>query len=331
MHPLFNSRKALLLYLAAWIPLGKLLSIATGMGWQETALVSLLLAFVAMSPWYSCKGLPLGTTPLWRVAWHQAAAVIVASSAVLLAARISAAGLSLKIGNLPALAGMVSLIYILSIAVHYTVLTAQASRESEILARAAELKALKSQLNPHFLFNSLNSISALTSVDAARARDMCIRLADFLRTSLRLGECGSVRFTEEMELARMYLDVEQVRFGKRLRVSMNADPECANCQVPPLLVQPLVENAVKHGIATMADGGEISLRAAWTGGGIQFEIENPYDPEAPVVNSGGIGLRNVRDRLNAKYGSAASLEIEPQIGKYKVTLRIPCTEKGANG
>jgi len=83
---------------------------------------------------------------------------------------------------------------------------------------------LKSQLNPHFLFNSLNSISALTSVDSARARDMCIRLADFLRTSLRLGECGAVKFSEEMELARMYLDVEQVRFGKRLRVSIIVDP-----------------------------------------------------------------------------------------------------------
>jgi two-component system, LytTR family, sensor histidine kinase AlgZ len=331
VHPLFSSKKALLFYFAAWIPLGKLLAIAAGLSWQETALVTLLLAFVAMSPWYSCKGLPLATTPLWRLALHQAAAVIVASSVLLLAARVLAATPGQSIGNLPALAGMVSLIYILSIAVHYAVLTAQASRESEILARAAELKALKSQLNPHFLFNSLNSISALTSVDSARARDMCIRLADFLRTSLRLGECGAVKFSEEMELARMYLDVEKVRFGKRLRVSIKVDPECADCEVPPLLVQPLVENAVKHGIATMADGGEISLRAAWTGGGIQFEIENPYDPEAPVAKSGGIGLRNVRDRLNAKYGLAASIAIEPRIGTYKVTLRIPRTEKGANG
>jgi LytS/YehU family sensor histidine kinase len=95
-------------------------------------------------------------------------------------------------------------------------------------------------------------------------------------------------------------------------------------------VQPLVENAVKHGIATLAEGGEISLRALWIDGGIRFEIENPYDPDAPAVKSGGIGLRNVRDRLNARYGSAASIVIEPEIGKYKVTLRIPKAEKGAN-
>jgi two-component system sensor histidine kinase AlgZ len=88
-------------------------------------------------------------------------------------------------------------------------------------------------------------------------------------------------------------------------------------------VQPLVENAVKHGIATMAEGGEISLRAVWTGAGIHFEIENPYDTEARAVRNGGIGLRNVRDRLATKYGSAASIAVEPEIGKYKVTLRIP--------
>jgi len=140
VHPLFNSKKALFFYLAAWIPLGKLLSIAAGLSWQETALVTLLLAFVAMSPWYSCKGLPLATTPLWRLALHQTAAVIVASSLLLLAARVLAATPGQTIGNLPALAGMISLIYILSIAVHYAVLNAQASRESEILARAAELR-----------------------------------------------------------------------------------------------------------------------------------------------------------------------------------------------
>jgi two-component system sensor histidine kinase AlgZ len=319
VHPLFGSKKALLFYLAAWIPLGSLLALVAGLNWSETAVVTVVLAFVAMSPWYLCRGLPLGTTPFWRLALHHLAASIAASSVVLIAAR----SLPQPIGNLPALAGMVSLIYVLSIAVHYAVLTAQASRESEILARAAELKALKSQLNPHFLFNSLNSISALTSVDARRAREMCIKLADFLRTSLRLGECGSVKFSEEMELARMYLEVEQVRFGKRLRVSLQMDPQCSECEVPPLLVQPLVENAVKHGIATMEDGGEVSLRAAWMGSEIRFDIENPYDPEAPAVRSGGIGLRNVRERLSAKYGNAASISIEPEIGKYKVTLRIP--------
>jgi two-component system, LytTR family, sensor histidine kinase AlgZ len=328
VHPLFSSRNGLLFYLAAWIPLGGLLALSAGLTWVVAAPLTALLAFEAMSPWYLCKGLPLRSTPAWRLIIYHGAAVIMVSSLVLLAARILSSNLSRRPPNLPVLAGMVSLIYILSIALHYVVLTVQASREAELLARAAELKALKSQLNPHFLFNSLNSISALTSIDATRARDMCIRLADFLRTSLRLGECGAVLFQEEMELARMYLNVEQVRFGQRLGVVIEIDPRCAECEVPPLLVQPLVENAIKHGIATMAEGGEISMSAKWVDGGIRFQIENSFDPEAPAVRTNGMGLRNVRDRLRVRYGNDAGISIEPESGRYRVVLTIPCDRKG---
>src|SRR5439155_25649083 len=121
-----------------------------------------------------------------------------------------------------------------SSAMQYVVIEAQTSRRSELLAREAQLRALKAQVNPHFLFNSLNSISALTAADAGRAREMCIQLADFLRTSLRLGERTSIPFGEELELTRMYLGVEQVRFGERLRISIDVEPACNECHVPAL-------------------------------------------------------------------------------------------------
>jgi LytS/YehU family sensor histidine kinase len=114
-----------------------------------------------------------------------------------------------------------------------------------VAARDAELKALKAQINPHFLFNSLNSISALAGIDAARAREMCVRLSDFLRSSLSVGEREAVPLSEELALAHNYLGVEQVRFGGRLRVEQQIAPECESALVPPLLLQPLVENAVK--------------------------------------------------------------------------------------
>src|SRR5260370_2632838 len=120
----------------------------------------------------------------------------------------------------------------------------QSGREAELLAREAELKALKAQIDPHFLFNSLHSISALTAVDAGRARDMCIRLSDFLRNSLRLGERTTIPFSEELALARTYLEVEQVRFGQRLRVAQDIEEAYCDCDVPPLLLQPLVENSI---------------------------------------------------------------------------------------
>jgi len=130
-----------------------------------------------------------------------------------------------------------------------------------VIARDAELKALKAQINPHFLFNSLNSISALAGIDAVRAREMCVGLSDFLRNSLRMGEREVVPLSEELALADSYLGVEQVRFGARLRVEQAMEPGCETCLVPPLLLQPLVENAVKHGIASMVDGGTVRLEA----------------------------------------------------------------------
>ena len=192
-----------------------------------------------------------------------------------------------------------------------------------MLAREAELKALKAQINPHFLFNSLHSISALTTVDA-RARATCaIRLSDFLRSSLRLGDRGTIPFSEELALARTYLDVEQVRFGERLCVAEDIEPGCGDCEVPPLLVQPLVENAIKHGIATLVEGGEISMRARRSSDGLRFVIENPFDPEAPSTHRNGIGLANVRNRLEARYGNAARMEVQVDANRYRVILWLP--------
>ena len=344
MHPLLASRTNLILYLAAWIPLGAMLglvlSMPTGLDWREatavTAPLSLLLAFVCLSPWYSARFLPLGAAPVWKLLSNHLLAAVVLSGGVLLAGRALAAGFSDLFAGLdqrfrpalPVLAGMSILFYLLAIALHYAWLAVQSRREAEVLAREAELRALKAQINPHFLFNSLHSISALTTIDAERARDMCIRLSDFLRKSLRLGERTTIPFSEELALARTYLEVEQVRFGQRLRIAQDIDEGCADCEVPPLLVQPLVENAIKHGIATLVDGGEISMRGRRSAEGLRFVIENSFDPEAPSTRRNGIGLANVRDRLAARYGNAARMEVEVEGEQYRVTLSLPFVAKG---
>jgi two-component system sensor histidine kinase AlgZ len=338
MHPIFQTWKVFLLYLAIWVPLGAILglliSAAGTLGATETAAViapvTLLLAFVCLSPWYACRALPLrSASPARLLAQHLLAAMVVAVG-VIFVARLAASGFSDLMpgldqrfrGAVPVLTAMVAMIYLLSTALHYVVIETQASRQSELLAREAQLRALKAQVNPHFLFNSLNSISALTGSDAGRAREMCIRLADFLRTSLRLGERASIPFREEMDLTRMYLDVEQVRFGRRLRLHEDMEPACDDCEVPALLIQPLVENAVKHGIALLDEGGEILLLGRRVPEGLRFTIENPFDPAAPT-NRSGIGLGNVRQRLEARYGNAARLEVEARDDVYRVTLIVP--------
>jgi len=344
MHPLLSSRTNLAMYLTAWIPLGAMLglvlSMPAGLDWRETtaltAPLSLLLAFVCLSPWYSCRFLPLGATPAWKLLSNHVLAAVVLSGGVLLAARALAGGFSDAFPGLgqrfqpalPVLAGMSILFYLLAIALHYAWFAVQSRREAEVLAREAELRALKAQINPHFLFNSLHSISALTAVDAGRAREMCIRLSDFLRNSLRLGERTTIPFSEELALARTYLEVEQVRFGQKLRVAQDIEDSCGDCEVPPLLVQPLVENAIKHGIATLVDGGEISIRGRRSADSLRFVIENPFDPEAPSTRRNGIGLANVRDRLAARYGNAARMEVEVEGERYRVILSLPCDAKG---
>ena len=121
----------------------------------------------------------------------------------------------------------------------------------------------------------------------------------------------------------MYLGVEQARFGKRLRLVRDIDPACNTCEIPALLIQPLVENAVKHGIAMMAEGGEIVISGRRDRDQVRFSVANPFDPEAPVQDRNGIGLRNVRARLEARYGSAAKMQIDATERHYQVTLTFP--------
>ena len=149
---------------------------------------------------------------------------------------------------------------------------------SQGLARESELKALKAQVNPHFLFNSLNSISALTTQDPARARQMCVWLAEFLHSTLGLGE--SITLAEELAFLRGYLEVEQVRFGDLLRLEEHVEEAAKFCLVPPLVLQPLVENAIKHGIAGLLEGGLLRWGARLAGLGLLFVMENDVDPEA---------------------------------------------------
>jgi LytS/YehU family sensor histidine kinase len=118
--------------------------------------------------------------------------------------------------------------------------------------------------------------------------------------------------------------VEQIRFGSRLRVQNDFDAASADCEVPPLLVQPLVENAIKHGIASLADGGEILMSAHVTNQRLRFCIENAFDPDAPAMRKSGFGLVNVRNRLAARYGAAAKLDIEIENNVYKVVMTLPC-------
>ena len=221
--------------------------------------------------------------------------------------------------------------YLLAVAFHYALIAQEASLEaqqraleSSVRARDAELNALKAQINPHFLYNSLNSISALTSIDATRAREMCVLLADFLRMTLGLGEKPLIPLREELDLLDRYCAIEKVRFGDRLQVQKEVDDGAKNCLLPPLLLQPLFENAVVHGISQLPEGGFVSLKAGLLRDKVSLIVENSWDPEAVSSRKkNGVGLRNVQRRLEARYGKDAHMDVQTEERLFRVVIGIP--------
>jgi LytS/YehU family sensor histidine kinase len=225
-----------------------------------------------------------------------------------------------------------ALLYLLSVAFHYLLIGIEEARrverwemEVKVLAREAELNVLKAQLDPHFLFNSLNSISSLCGSNPASARTLTTLLADYLRRSLRLGNAQAVTLSEELELASSYLAVERIRFGPRLEFEQRIDEVVRAFEVPPLLLQPLVENAVTHGIGHLLEGGVVSIAAARQADRVQILVENRCDPDRPRRSGHGIGLANTRRRIATYYGTAARVEVLEEPSRFRVTLSLPAS------
>ena len=199
--------------------------------------------------------------------------------------------------------------------------------EARSAAQQAQLAALRYQLNPHFLFNALNSISALIvtrrNEDAER---MTEKLSSFLRTSLSADPGELVPLEEELALIEEYLDIESVRFGERLNVSVDCSPGACQALVPSFLVQPLVENAIKHGVAPSRDPTEIAINASVEEGELCIVVRNciaEASERANVRGRSGVGLQNVRRRLEAVYGKRASLAAKAEDDSYVATICIP--------
>jgi len=182
--------------------------------------------------------------------------------------------------------------------------------------KEAELRALKSQVNPHFIFNSLNSLRALIDEDPARARQSVTQLANLLRYSLQSGQLETVPFEDELRIVNDYLALEQVRHEERLRVRLDIAPDTLALPVPPMLLQTLVENAVKYGISTRAEGGEIAIIARCEHGALRLQVTNPGELATPAdktrAASTGVGLRNAAERLRLLFGERATLQLRAE-------------------
>ena len=363
MHPLLARPARLLLMVAAaalfGLPLAWFVRVLEPRPWTAAFAFALPLqvvySFIVLSAWRVCRRHPMGgeggrgwsaVSTQFGVAL-QAASVWVALGTFWSVAigrwlypALTRATIYRDVGVLFAL-GIP--LYLLSAIAHYLYLAFETSRAAErrvletlVTAREAELRALRAQLDPHFLFNSLNSINALVGSDPEGARRMCEGLGDFMRRTLALGSRQSVSLGEEMALVDRYLGIEQVRFGDRLQVERLIEAEAGECRVPPLLLQPLVENAIKHGIQNCIEGGTIRIAARREEALLRIAVTNPVEADAPARRGEGVGLDNVRRRLEMFGARAARLAATRTGREFCVTLTLPAvteagTEEGRRG
>lgn len=344
MHPILVRGRRLALYLAGWLMVGLLLAALLagqgGLDWHAGLAIGLPLAmafsFVCLSAWYVSRSTPLSTSGPVRLIGSGVGAALLSGAALAGLARVwcamlerfSGVGVPFEsIGTM--IFGFGLLIYLMSLAVSYIVGAAEQARAADrrvlqvqVLSREAELRSLRAQIDPHFLFNSLHSISALTTASPGGARRMCLLLAEFLRESLALGAEARIPLARELQLAEKYLEIERVRFGDRLRIEIDTGGG-HDCLVPSLLLQPVVENAVTHGIAHLVDGGVVRVSTSCSPVRLMMVVENPCDPNRPARTGGGVGLANVRSRLRALYGTDAGVHASETGGCWRVELSIP--------
>lgn len=221
-------------------------------------------------------------------------------------------------------------LYLLVILSYFLIITLdnlseKKAKEAELqtMIRDTELKLLRSQINPHFLFNSLNSVSSLTITDPEKAREMVVKLSEFMRYALSRKNDQPVSLSAELDSVKLYLDIEKVRFGDRMVVEESIDKSVLDVKVPVMLLQPIYENAVKHGVYETTRSVNIKTSIISSNGFVFITITNNYDTDTPPVKGTGTGLSNTMRRLELSYGNKAAIETSKDDGVFTVRIRIP--------
>jgi hypothetical protein len=347
VHPILGDPRRRKIFMFVWPAVGAALGVlplwwAGGQlrDWWAVAVWGEALALPMLAATYVGRSAPIGTASVPRVFATIGIAALMTAGLWLEAGRwwlwtmsFAAPSAYAVFGRMTAPAALgATLVFVVMSALHYAMTAADERQvavaralEAEITAREAELRALRAQVDPHFLFNCLHSISSFIGSDPAGARRMCLELAEFFRESLRAGAQPRIPLAAEAALVRRYLEIEQLRFGERLRATVSVAPDAAGALVPPLLLQPLAENAVRHGIATLLEGGDVTIAATRHGDRIDVHVENPFDADGRRAGT-GVGLVNVRARLETTYPGRATLRVTTADSRFRATLSLPIEE-----
>ncbi len=211
------------------------------------------------------------------------------------------------------------------VVVYYQDIQKKVKQEANLktLIKEAELSALKSQINPHFLFNSLNSVSSLTITSPEKAQEMIIKLSEYLRYSLSNEEQQITTLKTALDNIKLYLEIEKIRFGERLNFQFNCDEKTLIAKIPAMILQPLFENAIKHGVYESTETINVILDCNIDENNLELSLQNDFDKEAKSTKGEGIGLKNTRERLFLIYKKNDLLTINKSVNTYQVSIKIP--------
>ncbi len=304
----------------------------------DSLTTTIIFIFIAFSLWYPANYMKIEKHSIVSLAFNNILIIIITSSLWLFLTYFIITSLHpnyeifylstlpwrLTVGTL-----LIVIIIILNYAfIFYTNLTEKAISESKfnLLITEAELKSLKYQINPHFIFNSLNSISSLTISNPEKAQEMAINLSDFLRKILAGNDVKKVSLNEELKNIELYLKIEKVRFEDRLEFNLNLSEECKNMLIPNMILQPLIENCIKHGVYESSETISINLNCEQKNNYLEINISNNYDSTFANKNSQGIGLQNINSRLKLIYNKPNLISIKKRDNIFTVILLIPIEE-----
>lgn len=345
-HPFTKQRRALFIYIAVWLIVAVANTLIIRMGNDLSLIVAIsdavvsntLFGLLGILVWYPTRYIPFQkNAPIYSITAHIAVAIIVIALWIILSISLLGVIFADNVSYNEILSNSIlwrillgAMIYLVMILVYYLVINARSLQERakaeerlRTLVKETELNMLKSQINPHFLFNSLNSVSSLIMSNPDEAQEMIIRLSEFIRYSLKHRENEFVSLKEEIGRMEDYLAIEKVRFGDKLIYHLDTDEDCGKIEVPTMILQPLIENAIKHGVYESLDPVEIKFSCVVSDGFLSLQIENDFDPSLPSRKGTGIGLQNVSERIKLVYDLKGSVSWRIIDQKFIVKLNIP--------
>lgn len=345
-HPFTSQRRALIIYIAVWLTVAVanalILFLASNLPLSVSisdALIStVLFAFLGIMVWYPTRYIPFQKhAPIYSITAHLTVAVIVIFIWIVVSVSILGMIFSSEVIYNEMLSTSIlwraligAMIYLVLILVYYLVINARslqdrakAEERLRTLVKESELNMLKSQINPHFLFNSLNSVSSLILSSPDEAQEMILRLSDFIRYSLKHRENEFVTLKEEIGRMEDYLAIEKVRFGDKLIYTLSTGKKCSEVKVPTMILQPLIENAIKHGVYESLEPVEIRFTCKITNENLALQIVNDFDPTQPSRKGTGLGLQNVSERIKLLYDKKGRVNWKVEGSKFIVNLSIP--------